>query len=674
MAHILPETPPQFLPSETLRVFQSLKTLPDTFYIWHHLAPWSPNAPDFLAIRKDGAALLIKVSSAAASQALHPAQLLLLQDDTPRLGEAETATLMQFLQTVDLPEDAPLQTLVVFPNIPHRTLLQSRPERTDKQAQWAGSELLHPNTTPTWQDFFPTQPLSIAQIQRLREHFSPEIIINANMTVRKPNTQRLHAELTHYLLDYNQEVVVKNDLEMSTEGKDISRDFRLNIVNGVAGSGKTLILLYRLRLLYHLYPNKRFLVLTHNRALCHDMESRFHRLEGSTPESIEWQTFQGWCYRQWPQTPAWSSPISLNKQREIIRQVWQTTLKNTALSETQLLSEINWIKDQLPLSQQQYLNSDRRGRGFGLTEEQRLQIWNALNTYQRLLKEQGLMDWGDVPQAIWNFCQQGSITLPLYDGILIDEAQFFAPIWMHILQKALKPHTSHMFIVADPTQGFLGRKATWKSLGLEARGHTHLLRKSYRTTHEILQFATLFYRMRLPDEKDEDILPPQIENMPTGAFPQIIRLDSPQDEMSRVVNEIVALVKQGYPRKDILVLHANKSAAEKLIAALDHKLGKNAAMDPGSTYPGNYVRVTTLNAGAGLESPIVFLVGLRDIFEEEQSLRISDAEREEVMRDNTRKIYMAATRAGQRLVLTYVGDIPTLLQELGLKEYEPPPA
>ena len=221
MAHILPETPPQFLPSETLRVFQSLKTLPDTFYIWHHLAPWSPNAPDFLAIRKDGAALLIKVSSAAASQALHPAQLLLLQDDPPRLGEAETATLMQFLQTVDLPEDAPLQTLVVFPNIPHRTLLQSRPERTDKQAQWAGSELLHSNTSPTWQDFFPTQPLSIAQIQRLREHFSPEIIINANMTVRKPNTQRLHAELTHYLLDYNQEVVVKNDLEMSTDRKSV---------------------------------------------------------------------------------------------------------------------------------------------------------------------------------------------------------------------------------------------------------------------------------------------------------------------------------------------------------------------------------------------------------------------------------------------------------------------
>jgi len=64
-----------------------------------------------------------------------------------------------------------------------------------------------------------------------------------------------------------------------------------------------------------------------------------------------------------------------------------------------------------------------------------------------------------------------------------------------------------------------------------------------------------------------------------------------------------------------------------------------------------------------LESPIVFLVGLRTLFEEEQSLRISDEEREELIRDNTRRIYMAATRAGQRLVFTYVGELPEVLQK-----------
>ncbi|MBK8824693.1 MAG: hypothetical protein IPN58_19410 [Anaerolineales bacterium] len=48
--------------------------------------------------------------------------------------------------------------------------------------------------------------------------------------------------------------------------------------------------------------------------------------------------------------------------------------------------------------------------------------------------------------------------------------------------------------------------------------------------------------------------------------------------------------------------------------------------------------MTTLNAGAGLESAIVFLAGLRQLFEEEQSLRLSDDEREMLIRDNTKKI------------------------------------
>ena len=64
-------------------------------------------------------------------------------------------------------------------------------------------------------------------------------------------------------------------------------------------------------------------------------------------------------------------------------------------------------------------------------------------------------------------------------------------------------------------------------------------------------------------------------------------------------------------------------------------------------------RLTTSHAGTGLESPIVFLVGLP---------LLVDEEREGLIRDNTRKLYMAATRAGQRLVLTYSGELPEVLK------------
>lgn len=60
----------------------------------------------------------------------------------------------------------------------------------------------------------------------------------------------------------------------------------------------------------------------------------------------------------------------------------------------------------------------------------------------------------------------------------------------------------------------------------------------------------------------------------------------------------------------------------------------------------------------------MFLVGLRELFEEEQSIRLADDEREDIIRDNTRKIYMAATRAGQRLVFTYVGNLPEMLKQV----------
>jgi len=57
-------------------------------------------------------------------------------------------------------------------------------------------------------------------------------------------------------------------------------------------------------------------------------------------------------------------------------------------------------------------------------------------------------------------------------------------------------------------------------------------------------------------------------------------------------------------------------------------------------------------------------VGLRELFEKEQSLRLSDDEREAMILNNTRKLYMAITRAVQRLVFTYPGNNNNVLDEL----------
>jgi len=662
MAHILPETPPQMIPKEVLRVFRALKSLPDSFFVWHHLAPWQVDVPDFLVLDEHSKALLIKVSSAAADQTTTAAQMLLIQDDRKQLGQEENSLLAKFIHELNLPSNQKIETLVMFPNIPHQQVLASRLERKIGEAHWIGKDPVQSEAHLALDEYFSSAPLDSIWLEKLRQRFTPEVVVPAEMTVRPPVERRMQAGLTDYLLDYDQEAAVKSDLELPDYDQPLPGDLRLNIINGVAGSGKTLILLYRLRLLYHLYPDKKFLVLTHNRPLNRDMEGRFARLERCSPENIEWRTFNGWCYHHWPRNPKWVEPLKLGARRKVIDEVWRGYLQNSTISSHMFQSEVDWMKDQVPFSREQYLAADRRGRGFPLNGEQRQRMFEASQAYQQSLQKRGALDWGDVPRLLWQLSENGQVEFPQYDIILVDEAQFFAPLWMRLIQKLLDPHNGHLFLVADPTQGFLGRGGSWKSLGLEARGHTHNLRRSYRTTREIMQFATLLYRLRLSEEKDEDILVPDLLNMPNGAFPQIITLTSPQDEIARVTNEVTNLVKQGFPRKHLLLLHSDGWGVRNLIQAIDDRLGKNAALDPKDNYPGDYVRVTTINAGAGLESPIVFLVGLRLLFEEEQSLRLSDEEREGLIRDNTRKLYMAATRAGQRLVLTYSGELPEVLK------------
>jgi len=201
MAHILPETLPQILPGEVLKTFRALKTLPDTFYIWHRLAPWMPNAPDFLMITREGRALLVKVSTSSASQETSAAQLLLIDDDRPALGAAETAIFASFLESLRLPAGIPMETLVVFPHIPHKQVLESRLERAAGEPQWAGRELLQADSGLRWENFLPAGVTEPVWLEKIRQCFTPDVVVPADMTVRPTQTRRIEAGLSNYLLD-----------------------------------------------------------------------------------------------------------------------------------------------------------------------------------------------------------------------------------------------------------------------------------------------------------------------------------------------------------------------------------------------------------------------------------------------------------------------------------------
>ncbi|MEI6060686.1 MAG: alpha/beta hydrolase, partial [Bacteroidota bacterium] len=115
--------------------------------------------------------------------------------------------------------------------------------------------------------------------------------------------------------------------------------------------------------------------------------------------------------------------------------------------------------------------------------------------------------------------------------------------------------------------------------GIDARGKTNNICRSYRTTHEILNFATLFYRNRVSkNETDDDVLEPDLMNMPRGVLPILVPVRAAQDEISVITAEIVALAKSGYPLRNILVMHA-EYGVDALIESLDRHLGAGKSAD-----------------------------------------------------------------------------------------------
>ncbi|MFA5810119.1 MAG: UvrD-helicase domain-containing protein, partial [Thermoleophilia bacterium] len=619
MATFFPNAPPRGVSPEVGRVIRVLKTLPDSeFAVWQNLGVGGSPGPDFLVFKRDNRASLIKVSSATPDQArlmVQPA-LVPAETDTTPLGAEESRILDEFLLGIRTAGRhlglATIRPMVVFPNITQRDLRLAAQGRPPGGNGWVSSDEIRPEHVRSWIDSHLSDPLDADSQRALRRAFTPESVIPAMLTVRTPIARGTEAAATEFLLDYNQEWVLKCDLDLSDEARRESKDLSVRLVNGVAGSGKSLIIVYRALLLRRFFPDKRILVLTHNKPLIQDLQAKYEVLSNGDT-GVEWRTFISWCMSQWPNRGEDVRPIGDKRRQEILSEARARHLADTAVTEGMLESEIDWFKDRLISKRSEYIAADRTGRGFALQETMRARVFDAIVDYQEILDGLGKLDWGDVPRKIWRCMRDGVIDPPRYDAVLVDEAQFFAPIWFEIIKRLLDPSGGHLFLAADPTQGFLGRGQSWVSSGLDVRGRSHRLSRSYRMTRKILDFATWLYRTRIPNE-DEDIVVPNLKDMPEGVVPVLIPLTSPQDEITRVVNEIVRLVASGVPPQHILVIHADWQGVDTLIARLNEGLGLGSARDPKEGSNGEPIRVCTLNAATGLESPIVFLVGLKGLY------------------------------------------------------------
>lgn len=498
----------------------------------------------------------------------------------------------------------------------------------------------------------------------------PEREIPAACTTRTIHLSDNSTQLTSYFLDYDQELAAKLDLFEVESETQVDQPVRL--INGVAGSGKTLIIVSRILMYCTKYPDRKVLLLIHNKPVTADLMHRIEKHWGGFPDNLEVKTFWKWCRAQWTNihgkrrlTILWNGDTTI---KSFIGEI-QGDFSLERFTETQLQEEIDFINDHMILTEETYLDASRAGRGFALRTEERSNMWRLYETVTAEFDQLGGCMSSLIPNQLYRHDPFKGAALDRYDHILVDEAQFFAPSWFELVKRCLRG-TGSLFMCADPNQGFLKSRLSWKSAGINVRGRTKVLRKSYRTTQQILHAANAFLAEMLP-QSGEDYIQPVYENMAQGPVPKLLYKSTAQDCLDQLVKEVEALINLGLPPQQIMVLYTTGVYPSHIEKRLEVAVGRssiwNFSKKDGESVPckqqSGFLKIAKVEAATGLESGIVFILGVDQIFSSFENLDLSDEERDEKRQEAARKMYMAMTRAGQRLVMFATSRVSTALEK-----------
>ncbi|MEJ5203076.1 MAG: 3'-5' exonuclease, partial [Anaerolineales bacterium] len=421
--------------------------------------------------------------------------------------------------------------------------------------------------------------------------------------------------------------------ELPPEGERIIKNVSIRLVRGFSGSGKTLVLIQRALFLAALYPEWKIGVLTFNTKLQEQLEQVLKE------PNIKTCTFHSLCTRY----------LFLPNEQECRIEDWLKSRYNeyplsTKFDQSTVEREIDWLRDIGITNREQYLAVERKGIGkeARLTTGDRNAIFDIYEAYREYLHSSDRWDWNEVPLKLLTLLAEKHCSPEVFDAILIDEAQDWAPVWFKVVEYFVHPEHGYIFLADDPSQSIY-RYFSWKEKGIPVVGRTRWLRVPYRNTFEIYRAAYSLIAAHEEIQKslmeEGELIRPDFsaETMRHGWRPLVRKCRNVAEELEYVKNTITALQNGGIPEKQIAVLvryRSDKTTAEKALA-------------------GTGVEVHPIHGFKGLEVEAVILPHLQSTFSNEHE---EGSER--------RLMYVAMTRARSRLVMTYSGRLPAAYQEL----------
>ena len=443
-------------------------------------------------------------------------------------------------------------------------------------------------------------------------------------------------------------------------------------VSGSAGTGKTIVALHRAVHLARAQPDARVLLATFSDTLANALRVRLGRLIHNQPsiaERLEVQSMSGIGRRLYETNFGDATLATADDVRELIDRA-SATVGEHRFSTHFLWTEWSQVVDAWQLeSWEDYRDVMRLGRKTRLAETQRAVLWSIFSQVRDALAERELLTEPRMFRRLEQHVAEG--THPPFEFCVIDEAQDIGVAELRFLAAFGGARPDSLFFAGDLGQRIFRAPFSWRALGVDVRGRSHTLRINYRTSHQIRRQAD---RLLPPELADVDGIAEQRGGTVSafnGPEPSIRVLESPGEEAAAIADWLMALRQEDFAPNEIAVFVRSEDEIARAQEAIHLADLTSIELDECLGGAPDRVVVGAMHLAKGLEFRAVAVVACDDEVLPLQS-RIEnvadEADLEDTYSTERHLLYVACTRARDRLLVTGVEPASEFLDDLRMGE------
>ena len=436
-------------------------------------------------------------------------------------------------------------------------------------------------------------------------------------------------------------------------------------VAGSAGTGKTIVGIHRAAHVVRHDPEANVLLTTFSRALANALHQTFRRLIRHEPqlmERVKIEPLDEVARRLYSRRGGPAEIIDVAALRELV-------LAKAHHLDTGVPNEFVWrewtqVVDAWQLhTWDDYETVPRVGRGVPLNSAKRKHLWEVFAAVREALAARGKTTLDAAYGYLAAHFAEGANRSP-YTHFIVDEAQDLSVAQVRLLAAMAGDRPDALYFAGDLGQRIFQAPFSWSSLGVNVRGRSKTLRINYRTSHQIRSQADRLLDPEIADVDGNLERRDEAQSVFNGPAPRIERASTEPEEASLVGDWIAARRAEGIAEAEIAVFVRSERELPRARLAAGVANVRVCELDQNLQTRDGCITIGTMHLAKGLEFKAVAVMAvdenvIPDLTRLEQLGHIED-----VYQTERHLLYVACTRARDRLLITCAGEPSEFIEDL----------